>query len=52
MILHHPKSHLKENRCQIYQLTANEVKVAIEMPGVPKEKIKIQAYEDKVESRE
>jgi HSP20 family protein len=30
-------------------ITDKEVKVAVEMPGVPKEKIKINAYENKVE---
>jgi HSP20 family protein len=30
-------------------LTDKEVKVIVEMPGVPKDKIKINAYENKVE---
>jgi len=30
-------------------ITANEVKVVIEMPGVPKEKIKLSAYQDRLE---
>ena len=30
-------------------ITDKEVKVVIEMPGVPKDKIKLNAYQDKLE---